>query len=168
MTSKTEIYDPTTEEDTPDEERVWELRKDWIAIKAQAPGGTTAFNKFSINYFETGMMTKKSQIGVTQAKCLILHFQNGQSSGIPTLDPDGLLEKILGLMADESREDYLIGWAQTIISNVDGGDWQDKERSSQSLEWVTSARKWLDQTTGAPADDNTPEEPAPAVHQPHD
>jgi len=94
------LADKSTEPETHGEE-VWNPMKDWIAVQAQSPGGLTSFSKFSVNYFETGTMQKKSPIGVTQSKCLIVHFQNGQSSGIPTLDPEALHGKILELMEEK-------------------------------------------------------------------
>jgi len=48
--------------------------------------------------------------------------------------------------AEETPEESLIGWAQTIISNVDGGDWT----KNQSEEWQRAARKWLDESCTKP------------------
>lgn len=112
MNQETTIIDPSEETALEDsQERVWSPIPDWVAIKAPSPGGITSFSKFSINYFETGIMTKVSPIGKSQAKCLIVHFNNGNSTGIPTLDPDALHTKVLTLIEEEFNEVETLGKA---------------------------------------------------------
>lgn len=88
---------------TPDEvehheEKLWSPSFGWIAIQAESPGGITCLHINSLLYFETGVMKKKTPIGVSEAKALIMHLTNGASSGIPTRDPEALLMKILEMM----------------------------------------------------------------------
>jgi len=93
----------TTNIATPDEvehheEKLWSPSFGWIAIQAESPGGITCLHINSLLYFETGVMQKKTQIGTSQATCLILHLTTGTSSGIPTRDPEGLMNQLLEIM----------------------------------------------------------------------
>ena len=57
-------------------------------------------------------------------------------------------------MSADTESEMLVGWAMSIICNVDGGDWK------QSHEWINAARQWLDDvaTQGRPQPEGPSEE----------
>ncbi len=57
-------------------------------------------------------------------------------------------------MSADTETEMLVGWAMSIICNVDGGDWK------QSHEWINAARQWLDDvaTQGRPQPEGPSEE----------
>ena len=75
--------------------KVWSPKEDWIAIETQT---FTCLHIETINFFESGKMTREGPLGKVTAMCLVIHFKNGKQIGLPTDNPQSLLKKILDLM----------------------------------------------------------------------